>query len=167
MLLIMDQDFDNIGSSLENLAYLELVASEVDRLAPIIESLPELVTEERVAVLEELDRHLTRTLTFLDQQRRTLMTNDVRTEREAVLAAIREERVAVLTAIAEERRIVLEALREERAATFEDLDRLVDDAFTREVDKLFLRGLLLIIVLLGGFAAITAVAVRVLKRRSD
>ncbi|MCK5376420.1 MAG: hypothetical protein KAJ97_05005 [Acidobacteria bacterium] len=167
MLLIMDQGFDTIGSSVENLAYLELIASEVDRMTPIVEALPALVAEERVAVLEALDAYLSRTLAFVDQQRTTLMTNDVRAEREAVLGAIREERIAVLEAIAEERRIVLEALREERSATFKDLDELMDVAFTREVNKLFIRGLILIALILGGFAAITFLGVRALNRRTD
>lgn len=166
MLLIMDQGFDTIGSSVENLAYLELVASEVDRMTPIVEALPALVAEERVAVLEALDAYLSRTLAFVDQQRTTLMTNDVRAEREAVLGGIREERIAVLEAIAEERRIVLEALREERSATFKDLDELMDVAFTREVNKLFIRGLILIALILGGFAAITFLGVRALNRRT-
>jgi len=167
MLLIMDQDLENIGPSLENLAYIELVAGEIDRLTPIVEGLPDLVAEERVAVLEALDAYLSRTLAFVNQQRTTLMTHDVRTEREAVLGAIREERIAVLEAIAEERGIVLDALREERSAAFEDLDELMDVAFTREVNKLFIRGLILIAIILGGFAAITFLGVRALNRRTD
>jgi hypothetical protein len=167
MILLMDQDLENIGPSLENLAYIELVAGEIDRLTPIVEGLPDLVAEERVAVLEALDAYLSRTLAFVDQQRTTLMTHDVRTEREAVLGAIREERIAVLEAIAEERGIVLDALREERSAAFEDLDELMDVAFTREVNRLFIRGLILIAIILGGFAAITFLGVRALKRRTD
>lgn len=167
MLLIIDQDYDNIGPALDDLAYLELVASEVDRLTPLVEALPELIVEERIAVLKALDAYLSRTLTFVDQQRSILMTSDVRAEREAVLSAIREERIAVLAAIAEERSIVLEALRRERVATFEDLDQLIDQAFSREVDRLFTRGLILIAIILGGFAAITFLGVRALKQRTD
>jgi hypothetical protein len=89
----------------------------------------------------------------------------VRGERKAVLIAIREERIAVLEAIADERRIVLDALREERVATFSDLDELMDKAFTREVNKLFIRALILIAILLGGFAAITFLGVRVLNKQ--
>ena len=81
-------------------------------------------------------------------------------------ASVREERIAVLQAIAEERAIVLTTLREERVATFEDLDRLMDDAFTREVNKLFGRGLVLSAIILGGFATITFLGVRALKRQS-
>jgi hypothetical protein len=150
---------------LEHLAYLEVVAGQIDRLTPIVEALPDLVAEERVAVLEALDAELTRILSFIDQQRMALMHEDVRSEREAVLIAIREERIAVLAAIAEERRIVLDALREERVATFSDLDELMDKAFTREVNKLFIRALILIAILLGGFAAITFLGVRVLNKQ--
>jgi len=167
MLLIIDQDLENIGPALDNLAYIEFIAGEVARLMPIVEALPELVTEERTAVLEALDAYVSRTLAFVNQQRTTLMTNDVRAEREAVLNAIREERVAVLEAIAEERRIILEALREERVATFDDLDQLMDEAFSREVNKLFFRALILIAIILGGFAAITFLGVRALKQRAD
>jgi hypothetical protein len=167
MLLIIDQDFGNIGPALENLAHIEFIASEVESLAPIVVAIPELVAEERIAVLEALDAYLSRTLAFINQQRTTLMTNDVRAEREAVLRAIREERIAVLEAIADERRIILEALREERVATFDDLDQLMDEAFSREVNKLFARGLILIAIILGGFATITFLGVRALKRRTD
>jgi len=45
----------------------------------------------------------------------------------------------------------------------EDLEG-VDRAFTREVNKLFIRGLILIAIILGGFAAITFLGVRALKR---
>jgi hypothetical protein len=152
---------------LENLAHIEFIASEVESLAPIVVAIPELVAEERIAVLEALDAYLSRTLAFINQQRTTLMTNDVRAEREAVLRAIREERIAVLEAIADERRIILEALREERVATFDDLDQLMDEAFSREVNKLFARGLILIAIILGGFATITFLGVRALKRRTD
>ena len=96
-----------------------------------------------------------------------LMHEDVRGEREAILIAIREERIAVLEAIADERRIVLEVLREERVATFSDLDELMDEAFTREINKLFIRGLILIAIILGGFATITFLGVRALKKQNE
>jgi DNA-binding transcriptional ArsR family regulator len=95
------------------------------------------------------------------------MHEDVRGEREAILDAIRDERIAVLKAIADERRIVLDALREERVATFSDLDELMDRAFTREINKLFIRGLILIAILLGGFAAIIFLGVRALNKRNE
>lgn len=107
--------------------------------------------------------YLRRTMAFVDQQRTTLMGDDVRAEREAVLAAIREERVAVLEAIAMERSIVLEALRAERAATFEDLDKLMDDAFSREANKIFVRGLVLIVIFLAGLAVIVLFGARAIK----
>ncbi len=167
MLLILDEGFGTMAASIENLQYLEMVAAEVERLAPLVEALPDLVASERMAVLESLDASLSRTLAFVDQQRTTLMHEDVRAEREAVLTAIREERIAVLEAIADERRIVLDALREERVATFQDLDELMDEAFTREVNKLFSRALILIAILLAGFATITILGTRALKRRDS
>lgn len=94
------------------------------------------------------------------------MRDDVRAEREAILDAVREERIAVLEALAEERAIILTALHEERTATFQDLDRLTDEAFTREVNKLCVRGLVLAAIVLGGFADITFLGVRALNRRS-
>jgi hypothetical protein len=166
MILMMDQGFDTIGSSIENLQYLEFVAAEVERLAPLVETLPELVSEERIAVLEALDAYLNKTMSFIDRQRAILIGEDLRAEREAVLAAVREERIAVLEAISEERRIVLETLRDERVATFEDLDHLMDEAFTREVNKMFARGLVLIGLFLVGFAGITYLGVRAIKRQA-
>jgi len=148
MLLSLDAGFDTLPASIENLEYLEFVAGEVERLSPLVEALPDLVGSEREAVLIALDAYLTRTLAFVNQQRATLMGDDVRAEREAVLAAITEERIAVLEAIAEERSIVLDTLRAERAAAFEDLDALMDEAFTREVNKMFVRGLILVSMLL-------------------
>jgi hypothetical protein len=164
MLLALDGGYDTLPASVENLEYLELVAGEVERLTPLIESLPDLVADERVAVLEALDVYLRNTMAFVDRQRATLMRDDVRAEREAVLAAIQAERIAVLDAIAEERAIVLDALRAERAATFEDLDALMDNAFSREVNKMFVRGLVLIVLFLAGLAVIVFFGVRALKR---
>jgi hypothetical protein len=167
MLFALDGAYDTLPASAENLEYLELVAGEVERLSPLLETLPDLVSEERLAVLEALDAYLRRTMSFIEQQRATLMGDDVRAEREAVLAALREERIAVLAAFAEERRIVLEALHEERVATFEDLDTLMDEAFTREINKMFVRGLVLIGLFLAGFAAIAFLGVRALKNRRE
>ena len=132
-----------------------------------MEALPDLVSSEREAALIALDAYLSRTLAFVHQQRETLMGDDVRAEREAILAAIQEERIAVLAAVAEERTIILDALREERAATFEDLDALMDDAFTREVNKMFVRGLVLISLFLAGFGMIVFLGVRALKERKN
>jgi hypothetical protein len=163
MLFAQDGGYATLPASVKNLEYLEFVAGEIERLSPLVEALPDLVSDERVAVLEALDAYLRRTLAFVDQQRATLMGQDVRGEREAVLAAIREERIAVLEAISEERGIVLEALREERAATFEDLDTLMDQAFTREVNKMFARALVLIALFLSGFAVIVFLGVRAFR----
>jgi hypothetical protein len=166
-LMMIDEGFGTIGPSLEHLAYLEVVAGQIDRLTPIVEALPDLVAEERVAVLDALDAELSRILSFIDQQRTILMHEDVRDERQVVLIAIREERIAVLEAIADERRIVLDAIREERVVTFQDLDDLMDKAFTREINKLFIRGLILIAILLAGFTTITILGTRALKRRDS
>jgi hypothetical protein len=166
-LMMIDEGFGSISPSLEHLAYLEVVAGQIDRLTPVVEALPDLVAEERVAVLEALDAELSRILSFINQQRTILMDEDVRGEREAVLISIREERIAVLEAIANERQIVLDTLREERVVTFQDLDDLMDKAFTREVNKLFIRGLILIAIILGGFAAITFLGVRALNKRNE
>lgn len=165
-LMMIDEGFDTVGPSLEHLAYLDVVAGQIDRLTPLVEAFPDLVAEERVAVLEAFDAELTRILNFIDQQRIALMHEDIRGEREAVLDAIREERIAVLEAIADERRIVLDALREERVATFSDLDELMDQAFTREINKLFIRSLILIAIVLGGFATITFLGVRAFNKRT-
>lgn len=167
MMFMMDEGFENTAESIENLQYLEMVAAEVERLSPLVEALPVLVGSEREAVLTALDAYLSRTLAFIDQQRETLMGEEVRTEREAILAAIQEERFAVLAAIAVERAIVLDALREERAATFEDLDILMDRAFTREVNKIFARGLILIVLFLSGFAVIIFLGVRAFKAQKE
>jgi hypothetical protein len=167
MIFMMDEGFENTAESIESLQHLEFVASEVERLSPLVESLPELVADERTAVLEALDAYLRRTMAFIDQQRSTLMGDDVQTERVAVLAAIREERVAVFEAIAEERSIVIEALRAERAATFDDLYRLMDDTFSREVNKIFVRGLILIVMFLAGLAVIVFLGVRAIKAQKS
>ncbi len=168
-LLIMDdikgdEDYQSVISSIEQLQHLEQVAAFLEDLDPLIADLPDLVADERQAVLDAVHGYLLETMAFADSERTTLMHEDVRTEREAILAAVREERMAVMEAIAEERRIVLEAIGEERIAVFADLDVLVDRAFTREVNKLFIRGLILIAIILGGFAAITFLGVSALKR---
>lgn len=167
MLFALDGGYETLPASVENLEYLEFVAGEVERLSPLLETLPDLVGSEREAVLTALDAYLSRTLAFINQQRAMLMGDDVRAEREAILAAIQEERVAVLAAIAEERTIILDALRAERVATFEDLDALMDEAFTREVNKMFARGLVLISLFLAGFAGIAFLGVRALKNQKS
>jgi hypothetical protein len=166
-LLVLDGGYDTIPASLENFEYIELVAGQVEELAPLLESLPELVSDERIAVFQALDAYLRRTMSFVDQQRTTLMGEDLRAEREAVLAAPGKERVAVLEAIAEERSIVLEALRAERVATFEDLDKLLDHSFSREVNKIFVRGLVLVVMFLAGLAAIVYLGVRAIKAQKS
>lgn len=165
-LLLLDEGFEGIGTSVSYLQYLEMVADDVQRLTPLAESLPGLVSEERVAVLEALDEQLTRILGFVDQQRTVVMHEDVRAEREAIVDAIRDERIAVLAAIAEERRITLEALHEERLATFQDLNELVEKSVGREIDRLFTRALILIVILLGGLALITFLGVRAARKKS-
>lgn len=167
MLFLLDEGFESTAESIEHLQYLEFVASEVERMTPLVESLPELVAAERMALLEALDVYLQRTMTFVDGQRATLMGDDVRSEREAVLAAVREERRAILEAISEERRIVLDALRAERAATFDDLDALMDEAFTREVNKMFVRGLVLIALFLTGLGVIVFLGVRAFRKTAQ
>ena len=62
---------------------------------------------------------------------------------------------------------MLEALREERRAAFDDLDSLINRAVSREVDKVFVRALILIVLALGGLAAITVLAIRALNRAAD
>jgi len=160
-----DEDFESVLSAVQQLQHLELVAAFLEDLDPLIAGLPDLVADEREAVLDAVHAYLRETLVFVELQRTTLMHEDVRTEREAILAAVREERMAVLAAISEERRIVLEAVSQERAAVFADLDALMDEAFTREVNKLFIRGLILISIVLAGFAAITFLGVRALNRK--
>jgi hypothetical protein len=163
MLLMADEGFDDAAKSIESLQYIEFIAGEVERLTPLVESLPDLVANERIAVLEALDLYLRNTMAFIDQQRATLMGDDVRAEREAILMAIQAERIAVLDAIADERAVVLDALRAERVATFEDLDALMDRAFTREANKLFVRGLVLIALFLTGLAVVVFFGVRAIK----
>ena len=162
-----DEDYEAVISAVEQLQHLELVAAFLEDLDPLIADLPDLVAEERQAVLDAVHAYLRETLTFVELQRTTLMHEDVRSEREAILAAVREERLAVLAAISEERRIVLEAIGKERGAVFADLDTLMDEAFTREVNKLFIRGLILIAIILSGFAAITFLGVRALNRKLE
>jgi hypothetical protein len=169
-LLIMDEikgdpDYESVISSIQQLQQLEMVAAFLEDLDPLIVDLPDLVAEEREEVLSAVHSYIRETLEFVDLQRTTLMHDDVRSEREAILAAVREERVAVMTAISDERRIILEALSQEHAAVFSDLDTLMEEAFTREIDRLFIRGLILIAIILAGFATITFLGVRALNRK--
>jgi hypothetical protein len=165
-LLLLDEGLEGIGPAVDNLQYLEMVAADIEHLTPMAESLPGLVTEERLAVLEALDAQLTRILDFVDQQRAVVMHEDLRAERQVILDAVRNERVAVLAAAAQERQTILEALHEERLATFEDLDTLVEKSVGREIDRLFTRALILILILLAGLALITYLGVRAVRKRS-
>jgi hypothetical protein len=159
-----DPDYKTVISAVSKLEYLEMVGAMLEDVQPLLDDLPNLVANERIEILEALDASLLKTLEFVESQRVALMREDLRAEREAVMAAVREERIAVLEAVAEERRIILEALSAERTAVFSDLDSLLDRAISREIDELFIRALLLIAILLGGFGAITFLGVRALNR---
>jgi hypothetical protein len=107
----------------------EQAVATLDRLAPAIEgaagaasSAPTLVASERKAVIDALHTELTRTLTFLQN------------ERIAGLQRISQERIAALQTVSEERIAALKDLREIAASERLALGREIEQAGVRLVD---------------------------------
>jgi hypothetical protein len=96
---------------------LNRITSSIERITGVTEELPDLVTRERIAVLQA-----------------------VTGERIAALEAITAERIALLEALASERATVIDALHEERVATLKDAEataqRLIDYTLGQRLDLL-------------------------------
>jgi hypothetical protein len=164
MMLADDYGLATLQPTLEQVG---AITGTIDSLLPALESAPDLIARERQAVLETVDDYLEKTLAFVEDQRSILMQEEVRAEREAVLAALAEERAIVLAALADERRVVLEALHQERVDTFDDLESLVDGAVSRQLDRLFLKAFVLLVVLLAGLAIIAFLFARSVRTRGS
>jgi hypothetical protein len=141
------------------LADLGRITDSIDRIADTVETAPNLVSEERKAILavlhaervaafEALGAELTRAFEFL---------NDERVE--TIESSLRSERLATMEYLTAERELVLAALRGERAMAMRELEAIVgglaEDAMIRVVDHAFLRLLqLLSIVLIVGIIVV-------------
>ena len=150
--------------------FLETVPDALEGLdgaAGILDDLPALiateraiildaVSEERLAVLEEVSRELGRSLEFIESQRMAAFA-DLQVEREAIQDEIQRQRIATL-----------DAIREERVLAFEDAEalavRLVDRAADRmevTVDRVLLKaglflGAALVLITLAGLILLRA-----------
>ncbi len=126
---------------------LTSATQSIDRVANVVESVPDLVarerdilrqtiSEERIATMEDLDRMQSSTMQGLQS-----MQTDT-------LQEIRQERIAVMQEIKGEREAILGALQEERISATEDLaefggrivDRL-DSSADLKIDELAKQGL--------------------------
>jgi hypothetical protein len=135
------------------------ITSSIDRIAETVETAPDLIAEEREAILaalhaervaafDTLGRELTRAFQLLSEERVDTIEN-----------SLRNERIATLSHLTAERELVLAAIREERVLAMQELDAIVgglaEDALTRVVDHIFVRLLqLLAIVLIVGIAVV-------------
>ena len=150
-------------------ADLSTTADAFDRIATGVEGLPDVVAEERVAVLTAVERERAQILhelltkiadleLFVEGQRVDFMENQLRIEREAVFEAI-----------AAERAIIIDEAKKERADTMHELEAMVDDlvetSVLKVVDHFFMRAVQLLVILLVGLGAIAFVAVLVWKKR--
>jgi hypothetical protein len=139
----------------------------IDGAAGILDDLPALiaaeraivlgaVSEERLAVLEEVSRELDRSLEFIERQRMAVFA-DLQVEREAIQEEVQRQRIATL-----------DAIREERELAFEDAEalamRLVDRAADRmevTIDRVLLKvglfmGAALVLITLAGLILLRA-----------
>lgn len=102
---------------------LGTTARSLELLAATVDELPNLVTSERIAVLEVLDRE------------RALVMAGLASERLAVTAALASGRDSILAAVDSQRRAFLrdaeEATLRVKASTFAELDAVVDRAIRK------------------------------------
>ncbi|MGE9297305.1 MAG: hypothetical protein ACQKBV_13565, partial [Puniceicoccales bacterium] len=99
-----------------------------------METLPDLVSEERVLVIKELERQLDLSIATLQREREILL-NALTAEREAVMREVAQNREAFTADLREEIDSLADLVATQRTGIVTDIDvmctKLVDDAFNR------------------------------------
>ena len=138
----------------KSMASLNDLLAAVNRITPVLENAPDLISRERVALLKSLrqerievlaniERQRLETLTFLERQRLAI-TDDIQSERRMIMDILQSERKAIL-----------ESIDKQRIATLIDIEsagnRIVDAALEKSkplIDHLFYRAMQILMVLL-------------------
>jgi len=147
------------------------ITRSMDRIAATVEAAPDIVAEEREAILRALQAEriialqtfhdeLMAAYEFLSRERIAAFSEGIASEREAALEALTRERIATV-----------EAIHLERVAAMEDLEAIVgglaEDAMTRVVDHLFLRLIQLLVVVFVVAAIVGFLVVRGVSKRRE
>jgi len=150
---------------------IDSITASIDSIAETVAEAPDLVSEEREAILRALQAErvialkvfhdeLTAAYEFISRERIAAISGSLATERKATLEALTQERIATL-----------QAIHEERVAAMAELDGIVgglsEDAMARLVDRLFVRILVLLTVLIIGAAIVAFIIARIVTRRRE
>lgn len=131
---------------------LVAVTEALERAVAVAEATPEIITGERVAVLDAMRSERIAAMNAIDEQRIAIM-RAVAAERVAVLAAVEQERLAVFAAVREERIATLDAVDSMLQRVIDESHGLVDHFFWRATQ------------LLGGVLLVAGLVVVGLRRR--
>jgi hypothetical protein len=147
------------------------ITDSIDRIATTVEVAPGLLSEEREIVLRTLQEERIIALRTLQEELKTAY-EFINNERIATFSeSLAAERKAMLEALTVERIATMEAIRDERIAAMKDLDAIVgglaEESMIRIVDRLFIRLLILIAILIVGGAIIAYIVARTISRRRD
>jgi hypothetical protein len=122
------------------------IAKSTERAVDIVEQTPELIQNERIALLKEINRQ------------RIASMNDLTHERIAILDMMQAERIAVIEELRKERIAIMADVRKERIETMKDIENLATSTLSETsvhmkevVDHFFLRliQVLAVLVVLG------------------
>jgi hypothetical protein len=128
------------------LADFSAIAKSTERAVDIVEQTPELIQNERIALLKEINRQ------------RIASMNDLTHERIAILDMMQAERIAVIEELRKERIAIMADVRKERIETMKDIENLATSTLSETsvhmkevVDHFFLRliQVLAVLVVLG------------------
>jgi len=125
-----------------------------------LDTLPELVAEERAAVLADLERQLNIALASLTKEREAFMS-EVTREREAVMAEVAENRIAIMNDVATQIDEIEQLVARERKLFVSDVE-----VMRRSLVAEFFRNVYIVLALIGAFLVfLTAAVLWVLDRR--
>lgn len=133
---------EDIDTGLENFSSM---AGSTERAVDMAEQVPEIIQNERIALLKEMDR-----------------------QRIATLDELKNERMAILDSMQKERIAVLEALREERIETlkaFEDMTSKAIDESSAHIKELMDHFFLRVIQVLAVLVILGFVALLILRKK--
>jgi len=150
-LLMADIDKDaEIQSALKS---LEELVSLVNRLAPVIETAPDIVTRETEEVLQTLQQERITLIANVDQQRIDTLVYLTR-ERTATIEALRSAQQDATEVLQSEREVILTSIETQRKALMADIEgtsnRIVQKSLRQSkkvVDHFFMRVLQLMALL--------------------
>jgi len=145
---------------------LSVLSNALEKTSDTVERMPEMIAEERMAVLADVENQRVAAQAFVSEQRMQVL-DTLNQERVAIMAGLRSERLAATADLRKERQIVLDALHNEQTAVMGDLHAASDkaikefDARSRGlIDHFFLRALEVVLLALVLYALATWLVLR-------